>query len=139
MTNNHITKYQLDSAGAIFASAFISKTYKLNNYKYIDYVIAYSEGEAAQIKAQVFSKSDESEKALGFRRIDENGLPSEYIEKDGEEITIGGLGGVTVYRITADDLAKDGYDSVILKLTFAEGSTVTGAVAVACYEPRYSE
>jgi hypothetical protein len=138
MTNNIITKYGYDSAGAIFASAFTSKDYALTNYKYIDFVVAHGQGEQASITAQVFGKNnDETEKALPFRRVLQNGLPSEYLSSEGAKLTIG-TGGIAVYRVTADDLAKDGFDCVCLKLSAADGSTVTGSVVAVSHSPRYS-
>ena len=139
MTNNIITKYGYDFAGAVFASAFTSKEYKLTNYKYIDFIVVCGAGTEADITVKIFGKNGETEKALAFRTVNENGLSSEYVSEEGAALTIGGDGRIAVYRITADDLAKDGFASAVLKLTAAEGSTVIGSVITVCYEPRYSE
>lgn len=139
MTNNIITKYEVDKAGTIFASAFVSKEYKLSNYKYVDFVIAFGEGEDAQVKVQIFGKYGESEKEQAFRQISESGLVSEYIDTQGVDINVGGSGGISVFRITVDNLAKDGLDSVVLKLTPVSSSQVVGSITTVSYEPRYSE
>ncbi|HEY8390111.1 MAG TPA: hypothetical protein VIL26_04080 [Clostridia bacterium] len=141
MTNNILTKYGFDKAGAIFASAFTSTDYTLTNYKYIDFIVASGEGEQASITAQIYGKStkDDIGQALPFRVIGNNGMPEEYIEAEGVGLNIGGNGSMAVYRITADDLSKGGFDRVALKLTAATESTVIGSVTTVRYEPRYTE
>ena len=134
----------LAEPGAIFATAIASAYVELSNYKYIDFVIASGAGTAADVTVTVKGKLGTSgtAAALPFKAKGENGTTFTEIAATGDTLNIGGTAGecgFAVYRITADDLAKAGYDRVNINVTAVANSTVPGSVAAVLYEPRYTQ
>lgn len=145
MTQNTITKIQvLAEPGAIFATAIASAYVELSNYKYIDFIVSSGVGTAADVTVTVKGKlgSSGTAAALPFKAKGENGTTFTEIAASGDTLNIGGTAGecgFAVYRITADDLAKAGYDRVNINVTAVANSTVPGSVAAVLYEPRYTQ
>ena len=145
MTQNTITKIQvLAEPGAIFATAIVSAYVELSNYKYIDFIVSSGVGTAADVTVTVKGKLGASgtAAALPFKAKGENGTTFTEIAATGDTLNIGGTAGecgFAVYRITADDLAKAGYDRVNINVTAVANSTVPGSVAAVLYEPRYTQ
>lgn len=145
MTQNTISKIQvLIEPGEIFATAIASAYIELSNYKYIDFVIASGAGTAADVTVTVKGKLDISGTAatLPFKIKIGNGTSFTEIAETGDILNIGGSAGecgYAVYRITADDIAKAGYDRVNINVTAVAESTVSGSIITVLYEPRYTE
>lgn len=144
MTNNIVTKYEvLKEAGAIFASAITTDYLELKNFKFVDFVVSSGVGTAADVTVTVKGKlgSSGTPTAVAFK---EKTGPTAYSEiaSTGKTLSVGGESGSCgkgVFRITADDIASEGYDRVAIDLTAVASSTVPGAIVAVLYAPRYSE
>ncbi len=142
MTNNIVTKIEtVKEVGAIFASALTTDYIELNNFKYVDFVVTTGAGTSANTTVKILAKNGATgtATAVAFRKKT-SGYEYSNISADGETLSIGGTVGSTgkaVYRITADNLAKGGFDRVALSTTAVASSTVNGTVVAVLYEPRY--
>ena len=145
MTQNTITKtIVLAEPGAIFGTAIASVYTELSNYKYIDFIVATGAGTEADVTVTVKGRLGASgtAAAIPFKAKGENGTTFTDIAATGDTLNIGGTAGecgYAVYRITADDLAKAGYDRVNINITDASNSTVPGSIIAVLYEPRYTQ
>ena len=142
MTCNTITNIQiLKEPGAVFASAISSEAVKLDNYKYIDFIVTSGAGTAADITVTIESSNDGTNyTTLPFKKKNSNVFSN--VEKTGDTLSIGGVAGSAgnaIYRIIADDLAQLSHDRVRIKTTAAVESEVNGAIIAILYEPRYSQ
>lgn len=145
MTQNTITKIQvLAEPGAIFATAVASDYIELSNYKYLDFIASSGAGTAADVTVTVKGKlgADGTAATIPFRAKGANGTTFTDIAATGDTLNIGGTAGESgyaVYRVSADTLAKAGYDRVNINVTAVANSTVPGSIIAVLYEPRFSE
>lgn len=145
MTQNTITKIQvLNEPGAIFASAVVSAYVELNNYKYIDFIVASGIGTAADVTVTVKAKAQASGTAAAIPFQLNNGKGTIFIAvaATGATLNIGGSAeecGNAVYRVNADMLSHYGFDRVNINITAVASSTVPGSIIAVLYEPRYTE
>lgn len=145
MTQNTISKIQmLVEPGAIFGSAIATAYVELNNYKYIDFIISTGAGTAADVTVTIKGKLGTSgtAAALPFKLKGTGRTVFTDIAATGDALNIGGTEGecgYAVYRITADDLAKYGFDRVNINVTAVANSTVPGSIIAVLYEPRYTQ
>jgi hypothetical protein len=143
MTTNIVPKILVArEAGVTFGSLLTSEFIELNNYKYIDFVIASGAGTAGNTAISIQGKkgADGTAKSVAFRFKNTDGTFSPVpISKS---VSVGGEAGncgYAVVRVTADDLAEDELDRVAIKTSAISNSTVPGCIIAVCYEPRYSE
>jgi len=144
MTNNTVTKITIaKEPGAIFATAIATSFIELKNYKYIDFIVSSGVGTAADTTLTIEGKKgDGIAAALAFKEKSSDGIEFTNILETGKTLSIGGVAGscgYAVFRITADDLARQGFDRVSLKATAVTDSTVPGCIVAVLYEPRYTE
>lgn len=144
MTNNTITNISVvEEIGTIFATALETEYLPLDNYKYLDFVVSTGVGTSADTTVTVLGKlgEDGQSSAVPFRIKTGS---CEYANADNNEaiLTIGGTTGncgCGIYRVTADNLAKHGFDRVALSCSQVSSSTVEGSVLAVQYEPRYTD
>lgn len=145
MTQNTITKLQvLSEPGAIFAAAIASDYIELSNYKYLDLIVSSGAGTAADVTVTIKGKlgANGTAAAIPFRAKSSSGTIFTNIAATGDTLNIGGTAGESgfaVYRVSADTLAKAGYDRVNINITAVANSTVPGSITAVLYEPRFSE
>lgn len=145
MTQNSITKIQvLAEPGVIFASAIASAYVELNNYKYVDFVVASGIGTAADVTVTVKARTGASgtAAAIPFKINKGKGTEFEDIAVTGATLNIGGEAGEcgnAIYRVNADQLAHKEYDRVNINITAVASSTVPGNIIAVLYEPRYTD
>ncbi len=144
MTNNIITNISVvEEIGAIFATALETEYLPLDNYKYLDFVVSTGAGTSADTTVTVLGKlgEDGQPSSVPFR-IKTGSCEYVSVDNNATTLTIGGTAGncgCGIYRVTADNLAKQGFDRVALCCTAVSSSTVEGSVLAVQYEPRYTD
>jgi glycerate-2-kinase len=142
ISNEIINITTVKEAGAIFGANIATDFVELSNFKELQFQITSGAGSAGQTVVTVKGKLGEVGEAVNIAFQKKNESDEDFAEVTEDTLSIGGeegSAGKAVYRITADMLAKAGFDRVNLNLTAVAESNVVGAIISVQRYPRYSD
>lgn len=123
-----------------FSKEIVSEQLLLSNYRVLDVLLSFDNGESDTIIASFMAQDGDSgaPSPIPFlmRKSDETEFSPQ--PSTGAPVVIGGSDeSYFIFRVSSDMLAKLEADRVVFRTTTSEGSTLEGAVIGLLFSPRY--